>query len=270
MGHVSGPTSFKRQPRQEKKKGLFSGAGKGKSWAIALLASVIVFGMAGGIYAYMQYRVDPEVARVEQMMSDARDREATDEERRENWQQMQEAREYLTEEQRAQLDERMRAQWQAEREARMAEWQAAETERIAQFHTLSAEEQTEYLDEQIDRMVEWQEQAEERRREREAQRERQGESGDRGGERGPRGGGGDQARGGEGGNAQGGGEGRPQRDPEEWRERRQQGRRDRLAATTPEQRAQWANYREQMRKRMEERGIEFGGRGGPGGGRGPR
>ena len=230
-----------------------------KKWLVVSSVLVLTLAIAGGLYAYM--REDPQVAEVEALMDEARQFDVEDsspeaqEQRRERWGELREAMEQLDDSQRQQLF----AGFREEMEQRMLQ-------EVERFNSLPPEEQVAYLDEQIDRM-------QERRAEWERRRQQQGDSD------GPR-------RSREGGPSRGGpppgdapppgpppGNGpppgpppqaagapdrRPPSDPQARQERRQQFRREHISHTTPEQRAQMANYRERLRERMEERGIEPG------------
>jgi hypothetical protein len=130
-----------------------------------------------------------------------------------------------------------------QREKDRKEWMEKEHQKMDNFFAMTPEQQRAELDKEIDRM----QQRSERKK-------------DDGQGKGPRSDG--QAKdGGSGGDpsAKGGGPSLEQRDAR---------MREMLNHTTPEQRAQWSNYRLMMQQRMQERGITppSGGRGGPGGG----
>ena len=155
--------------------------------------------------------------------------DATDEERRAVRTEMRESFRNLSDDQRRQISE---------------QWMDHMEERMNSFFALPPEEQERELDQQIDRMVGW-------RKERE-QRSQSGEGARRGGP----GRGGGEARGGRGG---------WQNMTESQRDER---RKQRLDRTSAKMRAQFTEYRRMMRERMEARGVEGGGRGGPWGGGG--
>lgn len=132
------------------------GSGRGKKIAIAtivlLLFAAVGYAMYGG--------EDPGVARIEALREQMDG--ATDEQRRELFQQMRQEYE--------QLPEATRQQLRDEREAR---WELEQGKRLAEFFAMSPQEQQKALDEEI-------REDEERRKEREKRRA-QGGGGGRGG-----------------------------------------------------------------------------------------
>ena len=218
--------------------------------AIWIAAGVAIFGLAGGAayYAYAQMP-DPEVARLEEKGKElfqppaGGDEPITPEVMEERHEQMEEFREEVD-----QLDESQRDQLREGFGRMMREHFMSEVRR---FHTLTPEEQVEFLDEKIDQMEAMRQWGEQRRQQAAA------EGDDRPG---PPGG----PPGGPGGGPPGGGpppegeegQARSQPTPEERQERMEQFRRQFVSDTTPEERAQMAELMDRMNERREERGLE--------------
>ena len=204
---------------------------------IASLAIVLLL-VAMGV-AWYTLGGDATLARLDQLESQLRESESLSEDQREQiTNEIREVRQGLTEDQLRAYGEQRRQQFQNQMR-----------ERITKYFEMPEEQRVAYLDSEIDRFEERRSQWEQRRRERESNRSNTrnpptaGNAGTRG--MGPRGG-------------PGGGGGPPSQ------ERRMERRRRMLDATSPEDRAMFVAFMEDMKQRREERGLTTDwGRGGP-------
>ena len=242
--------------------------------ALALLAVAAAAG--GTVWALRGPSVDPQVQQIKQLttkLMPGPDRSLDDKER-----------DKLREELRAQVATLSDEQRQELRQQQREMFQHMMRERIAKFHALPKEEQTAFLDAEIDRMEEFRARLEERREQWRQRREaEQAEAGEQAAASDIEGAAGQSesanrrpgreatAASSEGGaTANQAGQGRAEGErgerwrgrenwrslpPEERKERRNDWRRERLAATTPQERAQFAAYIEALRQRRKERGL---------------
>lgn len=212
---------------------------------------------AGAMWFFSGPKVDKQVAALEAMGSKLfTDRESmSDEERRAAFGELRQAYEQLTPEQRSEL-----------RDRRRQEFQRREDQRLRQFFAMSKEEQVKELDARIDEMERWRKERERRRQA--GQTGQRGERGDgerRGGPGGFAGGPGDAGgaggftggggRGGDAGRGDGGrGGGRG-----DWASRSGAGlnerRQERLNQTTASERARRTEYGRMLRERRQQRGL---------------
>jgi hypothetical protein len=212
----------------------------------AIAVGVVALTVAAGAAWYFASgpKVDPQVAALEALGSKLfENRESmSDEQRRAAFSEMRTAYEQLTPEQRDQL-----------RDRRRREWERRENERLKAFFAMSKEEQLKQLDREIDRQEQWRKEREQRRRNGDANQRGGGNrgGGPPGGFAGGPGGGGPGGRGGDGGFGRGGGGDRGGRTGADMNERRQQY----LNSTTAEQRARRSEYGRMMRERRQQRGL---------------
>ena len=118
-----------------------------------LLVVVLLLLLSGGVTWAMWSREDPQVLKVREMASQMEG--LPWDQRREQFRQMREEMEKLTDEQRDQF-----------RDERRGGWEARENQRLKDFFAMSREEQIAELDKRIDRMQEWRKRREEQGSER--------------------------------------------------------------------------------------------------------
>ena len=200
-------------------------------WWIGLGLLLVVAVGAGAAWLIVHEREDPQVARVQQIQHDLLETGARDNgsqtaaERRESAEQTQELFQQMREEV-EQLDEEQRREVMQGFRQQMLERMR---DTIDEYHGLPPEEQTAFLDREINRVE-----------------ERRATLGGQGR------GGGDSSRNAGSGDTSGGASDRPR----PTNDQRQQFRRERLADTTPEERASFTAYVEAFNRRREERGLD--------------
>lgn len=206
-----------------------------------LLTALVLLLLGGGGSWWWAMREDPQLAKVralgDEMFKPGQD--VPREQRREQWETLRKEMEALTPEQREQLGDERRQ-----------EFERQTVERLTAFFKQPVEEQAKQLDEQIDQMQRWRERREQRRTEGDKPREGESSRGRGEGERrGPPGGG----FGGAPWGGRGGGDANS----------RNERRREMIDRTSPEFRALTHEYRQMMGDRMKQRGIPAPSWGGP-------
>jgi hypothetical protein len=217
-----------------------------KAWIIAALLLLLLGGTVGG---YFMFREDPQIARAKEIMAEfgrGRGKDLSREERRAKGKELRDLFENMTEGQRQTLRKEM-----------MEKWRKRESERLAKYFAMSPEDKIKYLDQQIEQQEARRQQFEEMRQKWAEEREKRKQEAAARGETVKE----DNRRPGWG---PGGGRGAwSKMSPEERDNRRKQF----LDSTTPEERQQRWEYRQDMNARRQALGLPVrGGRGGRWGG----